>query len=504
MNRRFFLSLLAAALLATAALGQMTVVSSVPENGAVGVATASTVSFTFSEPLDTSRHIGDEGLCVSFLAHDPQDSMSLAGVSYSADLRTMSLDLVHTANTDFLWLVELAWSATGDLLSMPYPLCYTTAASLGEFAVSGAVSMEGGGSPVGAVMGLMDVSPFGEHGTLLAGTVISTVGGSYTASFVRPGTYYPISALDGNHDGSMDGEMDLIGYYDPDHTGTPQAITVTDASLPSVDMVLMHLNHWITAHESLDTVRAMAAEFGSDFQLMTIRSNSDSVGIDGRARGWSYIFFSPERQRCLSLNVESGRISPDTAQNNQFPPNMLTLPLDYLDSDTIMAIAEENGGAEIRTQHNIQQISLMAGNLQWFLPQNPNAIVWVAEYSWHAQDSLWESWRVALDIHTGEVVVPNAVRPAPAVTAEGFALLPNFPNPFNPSTTVPFVLPKSAHVDLKVYDVVGREVATLVNGTLPAGAHSARFEANHLPNGIYFCRLHAGPQMLTRKVLLLK
>jgi hypothetical protein len=85
-----------------------------------------------------------------------------------------------------------------------------------------------------------------------------------------------------------------------------------------------------------------------------------------------------------------------------------------------------------------------------------------------------------------------------------FALHPNYPNPFNPSTTVPFDLPEAAHVSLLVYDPLGRVVATLVSGPLPAGRYRYTWDAPALPSGVYLYRLRAGAFTQTRRLLLLK
>ena len=84
-----------------------------------------------------------------------------------------------------------------------------------------------------------------------------------------------------------------------------------------------------------------------------------------------------------------------------------------------------------------------------------------------------------------------------------FVLLQNYPNPFNPSTEITFRLPTAAHVTLKIYDLIGREVATLVDGQLPAGAHLRRWNAEGLPSGVYFYRLQAGTFTATKRLILL-
>lgn len=89
-----------------------------------------------------------------------------------------------------------------------------------------------------------------------------------------------------------------------------------------------------------------------------------------------------------------------------------------------------------------------------------------------------------------------------------FALGQNYPNPFNPETTVPYMLPERAAVTLHVFDVLGREVATLEQGVQEAGVHALNWNAGALSSGIYFYRLeaamHGTVQQATRKLMLLK
>lgn len=86
-----------------------------------------------------------------------------------------------------------------------------------------------------------------------------------------------------------------------------------------------------------------------------------------------------------------------------------------------------------------------------------------------------------------------------------FELKQNYPNPFNPSTTISFTLQHSGLTTLKVYDMIGSEVATLVNEVLEAGTyHQKQFDAGHLASGMYFMKLQSGQQTQIKKILLLK
>ena len=83
-------------------------------------------------------------------------------------------------------------------------------------------------------------------------------------------------------------------------------------------------------------------------------------------------------------------------------------------------------------------------------------------------------------------------------------LLQNYPNPFNPVTEIRFTLPEAAKVTLKVYNIIGQEVASLINGIEEAGFHSVKFGGSSLPSGTYIYRLQTGGFVQTKKMLLLK
>ena len=85
-----------------------------------------------------------------------------------------------------------------------------------------------------------------------------------------------------------------------------------------------------------------------------------------------------------------------------------------------------------------------------------------------------------------------------------YSLFDNYPNPFNPSTAIKFQIPKSGIVSLKVYDVLGNEVATLVNEEKPAGIYEVDFDGSELTSGIYFYVLASNDFRESKKMVLLK
>lgn len=85
-----------------------------------------------------------------------------------------------------------------------------------------------------------------------------------------------------------------------------------------------------------------------------------------------------------------------------------------------------------------------------------------------------------------------------------FELYQNYPNPFNPTTQIVFSLPESAYVDLKIYDLLGREVASIIQRNMNSGEHTINFNASSLSSGIYLYQIKAGIYNQTRKMILIK
>jgi len=85
-----------------------------------------------------------------------------------------------------------------------------------------------------------------------------------------------------------------------------------------------------------------------------------------------------------------------------------------------------------------------------------------------------------------------------------FAFLQNYPNPFNPRTTIRFAIPRAGKVNLQVYNILGEQVAQLVNRELSAGEKTVTFDASNFPSGLYFYRIQVGNFVETKRMLLLK
>lgn len=118
-------------------------------------------------------------------------------------------------------------------------------------------------------------------------------------------------------------------------------------------------------------------------------------------------------------------------------------------------------------------------------------VVFVAENS-GTRRVYWDRYDALTNIQNNNVVADN------------YSLSQNYPNPFNPSTTINFSIPKSEYVTLKVYDIMGKEVATLVNSQMNMGSYGVDFNAANLSSGIYFYKLISGSFTEVKKMTLIK
>lgn len=100
---------------------------------------------------------------------------------------------------------------------------------------------------------------------------------------------------------------------------------------------------------------------------------------------------------------------------------------------------------------------------------------------------------------SGAVSVDNS-----EVLPNEYLLTQNYPNPFNPSTTIKYSIPETAFVNIKVYNLIGQEIAELVNEEMQTGNHEVTFDAVNMPSGVYFYRIQAGSFVETRKMMLMK
>jgi hypothetical protein len=130
---------------------------------------------------------------------------------------------------------------------------------------------------------------------------------------------------------------------------------------------------------------------------------------------------------------------------------------------------------------------------------------WPTQYAqWNAQADA-EHNRITTWLETGiDPNNPNAVKQVPGAVPSEYKLGQNYPNPFNPTTLINYSIPQKGYVSLKVYNLLGQEVATLFAGVQEAGNYAATFDGAGLASGVYLFRLQAGNVSITKKLVLMK
>jgi len=238
-----------------------------------------------------------------------------------------------------------------------------------------------------------------------------------------------------------------------------------------------------------------ALQWAPDAKLWTI-SSFDSLDTSGESGFWNCIYYSASLDSLHSVLIW-GQIPIFEGNPGFLPPDTSTVQMGWIDSDATIAEAEANGGAAYR---NNNQDVLMQGSLsRWFFGPNPQLTVWEFEYTSSSAPPL----EIFVNAITG-----NVITGIDGLTQnnlpERFLLYQNYPNPFNPETRIEYALPHSERVTIKVYDLLGKEISTLMDRNQSAGYHSVTFDGSHLASGIYFYQIRAEGFFRTRKMLLAK
>lgn len=281
----------------------------------------------------------------------------------------------------------------------------------------------------------------------------------------------------------------------------PACITVVVVSLmalaspASAQQVLFDFDS-APIHTSLPltlTTGGITAHFSATGQGFSIQ---DYFGNNFVPIGFSGLFISPNSIDASDLLIRFDQTLTDFS--------ILYAPEEYgCDSSATMRVTVYMSGTYVGTNTKIASFpgTWPVDTLSCSFRQGFDSVV--VHYDRHPSSgcSDWGPIFAAdnmLVIPSGVSVVPDGGSP------EVFTLRQNYPNPFNPSTTISYRLATRSHVTLKVLDVLGREVATLVNGVEPPGYRAVNFSASNIVSGVYYYRLQVGNFIDTKKLLLLR
>ncbi|MDH3251489.1 MAG: T9SS type A sorting domain-containing protein [Ignavibacteria bacterium] len=512
---RIATTILALLLLPLIGLSQFSITGSSPSDGATSVGTSTTVSITFSAPVDTTRPFDDNSSYVTNIDN-------ITGQYWSTDSRTVNIVVVLQPDSVYFLGVFSAHPQGGGSLSAPYATHFTTASSFPPnlHSVSGTVSGGTTGvSPSYAIVGMTVNGLAGNNGPVFVGVSAADVNGDFTIPYVPEGTWYPIAAKDVNGDGDIDPSTgDVVAQSD--------AVVVSGGNVTGISIVFQSYAS-ASFGDARDSILAYAQNnLPANRELRRVDSwNADSVG---RASEWQFYYTTPGNSAVTAIRFEPFGLSSQTQTGmwdylfySKPIPNVAAAAL----ADSFVAHVENQGGREFRYQAPagdtvVFRAHLNLGDLNWsqFYQMIPdtNQFYWGAQYSYDRRITSDSSYSLQSklflgDFATGNIIAVTGVDEKLPQAPVAFALEQNYPNPFNPTTNIGFRLPAGQAgiadfglVRLAVYDLLGREVAVLVNEKKAPGTYTVQFDGSGLTSGVYFYRLQAGGFVQTRKLLLLR
>ena len=378
---------------------------------------------------------------------------------------------------------------------------------------------------------------------------------SFLFEFVGDGEYFPF-AFDLT---TMiyGGFPEFIAWYDPSGDGMPESITVAGGDVTGVNLSIFDFRPFTGASRIDDAYEAVSG-FGEDLALYALASDEDIIDWDdtffksrqlsssrnkpvagsntgititeptGKNFFWFYLFHSETNEMAYlafmspfgPLFVEElipGEIDEELVFDFD---TMKPIPATIIDSDAVIAIAEAAGGSAFREGIDTETVDwawveFLGAHLYTEFTPNPDpsipvfwTIIYGADYfDFETFQYTTEEWMVFINMETGEVmgqVETSNENDGGKTLPQTIVLNQNYPNPFNPSTVITYQLPQNSDVRLDVFDMLGRKVATLVNGPATAGSHEIQFNANGLASGIYIYRLQMGNEVVMRRMSLVK
>ncbi|MEW6512051.1 MAG: T9SS type A sorting domain-containing protein [Bacteroidota bacterium] len=502
-------------LLSVAAFAQsLQLTSSNPANNAVNVSTGRvTMSMTFNAAVDTSLFLmatsegGDGGIIANV--------DSLHGISFSADKMTVYYDVSLSAGKYYFACIFAGRSSIGNPLDHPYVVYFTTAPTFPAPTVSGNVSGGTTGISPSYALVVLSLTPITQGKPVFSAGAVADVSGNFTIPHVPDATYYTVAAKDLNGDGTIDpGTGDIVGLG--------PNVTVSGSNVTGVTIIFVGLTQ-ANYKEAVDSLNAYVGSFPSPRTLRQV--SAYELDTTGRG-GWEFRYTGTNLAGSFIFRVEplGSQIQPMDSSSyywlSQWNP-INTLPT-VAAVDSFFARCERSGGYAYRPQPPqwtsfdvYMEIGDVYHGNYWDMVPDTNQLYLGLDY-WYGTKTQ-NNWimqyqrRFLGDYTSGSILGTTGVEDQPAGgMPTRYTLDQNFPNPFNPSTVISYSLPFDSRVTLKVFNLLGQEVATLVNGVVSAGAHQVEWHPAQT-SGVYFYRLEATPSgnpqerfVQTRKMILMR
>ncbi|MFC2103707.1 alpha/beta fold hydrolase, partial [Bacteroidota bacterium] len=319
---------------------------------------------------------------------------------------------------------------------------------------------------------------------------------------------YTNSELNGNYEDF--GVYDLVEFIDSEYRTipTPEKRAIMGHSWGGYSCMMLALKH-------SDVFGAVASHSGTLDLTTTVSVRSPLVLAENGGTP-PYNFDPDAGPFTFGMFAWSAAFSPNL--NN--PPYLVDFPISRIGNiiDSVMVrwkqhdpselaeLISSNSGLEIYFDCGMSD---ELGNYEMNLAFADSLDLLGIPYEFHSyagghSDQLQNRFPVSLDFLNSAMVTSTEESLLFDGTPDDYILAQNFPNPFNPSTRITYSIPHRSFVSLKVYDVLGNEVAELVSEENLAGNHEIRFNAGNLSSGLYFYKLIAGDYVSTKKMILLK
>jgi hypothetical protein len=314
-----------------------------------------------------------------------------------------------------------------------------------------------------------------------------------------------LSLTDGEPEGRTTGVLTVNGDF-PMTSESARIIVGLGGRIQGETYDRLHITGTATLDGVLmaDTINGLKPVTGDEFNVITFESHTGEFSFIAGTDLGSGLFLVP--------NYNSDNMA-------------LTVPGEPIELTAPELLSPADGSTDVSTIPDLRW-NLVAGTAAYHLQVSKNddfsepildkndvlAVTWrtgqldpFETYHWRvrATNSAGAGeWSPVFTFTTGATVVN--IEEEVAEMPDEYFLGSNYPNPFNPQTTIRFGLPEAGFVTLDVYDMLGRRVATLVNSTMPAGYHTVMFGSTSLSSGIYFYRISAGEFHQVRKMMMMK
>jgi hypothetical protein len=509
---KHLLAFLLLALTPALVLAQFSVTATIPADGATSVPTHTILAVAFSAPIDTSTRL-DDGMGF-FSSVD-----SVEAIWFSTTRDTIYVAAVLPPNTPQFLLVYGIRSSTGQGLSSPAGIYFTTGASFPPYSISGTVLAGASGVDPAGSMVVVAPEPLGGGTPRMIMGAIADGSGNFAIPYLNDGVYYPIAAKDITDDGDVDpGKGDPIALGD---SVVVSGTSVTGVTLAFLTFDLMTMDEgWALAEAAADVM------LPADKVLRIIEAyDVDPVGL---AWDWQFYYSSASSGQAWALRSSPFGIELEMRHPSEYGWIVGLKPVPSPDGAASSAVfganVEAAGGAAFRAAVPDSLdlfIHYYLGDVKnrnfWGLVPDTSQWYWAAEYQYGVRPrpdtiAVFAEKRFLGSFATGEILAVTDVREDPVEGNQPgqISLRQNYPNPFNPSTVIEYTLPARSRVTLSVVDLLGRAIATLVDDEMAPGAHQARWDAVGA-TGVYFYRLTVAPvgtqgppAVLLRKMMIVR